>query len=294
MAATMARFWEAERASGSVLRALKSERALGPRANPERSSGARYDKFFSLRGGMSTLTDRLAAALPSGTVRLRHRVSSVHRDASGWQVRLDADSGPQSCIYDAVVAAVPAAVGAEVLPANVALRLGRIESAGAAVICLGYAREQVHHPLDAFGLVMPHVEGRSILAVSFLSTKFAGRGPGGSVLVRVFVGGALQPEKLDLPDAQLTELATRELEDLLGVEGPPQAVEIARWRGAMPQYHVGHLRLVDEIEGAVASHPGLAVAGNAFRGVGVAHCVQSGEEAARRVLEFLDCREPAT
>jgi oxygen-dependent protoporphyrinogen oxidase len=149
---------------------------------------------------------------------------------------------------------------------------------------VGYRREQIAHPLDGFGLVVPQIEGREILAASFSSVKFHGRAPQGRVLMRVFFGGAGRPDQVDLPDAELRRIALAELAQLLGARGEPELFRVCRWPASMPQYHVGHLARVARIESLVAQLPGLELAGNAYRGVGIPHCIHSGESAAERVV----------
>lgn len=151
---------------------------------------------------------------------------------------------------------------------------------------LGFRREQITHPLDGFGFVVPTVEKRRIIAGSFTSVKYPGRAPEGKVLLRVFVGGALQPELLSLSDAETSQIVLEELRDLLGITGEPEFCDIAHWHGAMPQYHVGHLEKVRQIEERAAKIPGLALAGNSFRGVGVPFCVHDGEQAAELILKL--------
>ena len=179
--------------------------------------------------------------------------------------------------------AVPSGAAAELLRSadpTLATALAAIEYAGSAVVSLGFAREDVTHPLDAAGVVIPRREGRRILAVSFSSQKFPGRAPEGSVLMRTFVGGALDPETAALDDGRLLPLVLAELRDVLGVRGTPQLVQIDRWRGAMPQYTVGHADRVATIQQLVASHRGLALAGAAYEGVGIPQVIASGQAAA--------------
>ncbi|MCA9269025.1 MAG: FAD-dependent oxidoreductase, partial [Planctomycetales bacterium] len=104
------------------------------------------------------------------------------------------------------------------------------------------------------------------------------------VLLRVFVGGAMQPELADLEDGPLMALVQRELGELLGVAGEPGLRYIQRWQGAMPQYHLGHLERVDAIFQSIATRPGIEIAGNAYHGVGVPQCIASGRQAAERLL----------
>jgi oxygen-dependent protoporphyrinogen oxidase len=126
-----------------------------------------------------------------------------------------------------------------------------------------------------------------VIAGSFASVKFPGRAPEDRVLIRVFVGGALQADLATLPDDELVRMAREELGTLLGASGEPEISEVVRWLDAMPQYHVGHLDLVAQIEARVAEIPRFALAGNAYRGVGIPFCIRSGEQAAERVIEQL-------
>ena len=115
-------------------------------------------------------------------------------------------------------------------------------------------------------IVVPLVERRKILSGSFASVKYPGRAPEGSVLLRVFSGGACQAELVELPEGELFEIAQQELAELLGVRGEPQLRELVRWRKAMPQYHLGHRDRVARIDSLASQLPGFALAGNAYRG----------------------------
>lgn len=290
MAATMPRFWRAEEEHGSVLRSELRRR------DDTRTSGARYAMFLTPRGGMAALTDAIAASLPSGALRLSHRVVALEQSKGSWQVFFTTGTDSSVETFDAVILATPANVAAALISGEIpqlAEELGGIASAGATIVCLGYRREQVARPPDAFGFVVPNLERRQILAGSFLSNKFAFRAPSGCILMRIFLGGALQPGLVDLPEDRLLDTVQRELGELIGVSGPPNMVEIARWHGAMPQYHVGHQQRVTKIERLVESRPGFALAGNAYHGVGIAQCVKGGQEAAALVLRSLRVDRPS-
>ena len=152
---------------------------------------------------------------------------------------------------------------------------------------MAFERRQIRHPLNGFGFVVPAIERRRILSASFSSEKFPGRAPVSNVLIRTFVGGACQRELVDLNDADLERLVTEELADLLGITGRPLWTMIARWSQSMPQYHLGHLERVAQIETLVEEIPGLGLAGNAYHGVGIPHAIRSGEQAAERLTHFL-------
>ncbi len=193
--------------------------------------------------------------------------------------------------FDAMILAVPSYIAARLLcgwQPQLAAELYRIEYASTAVIATGHKLADIEHPLDAFGLVIPHIERRKLLAVSFTSRKFPGRAPDGHVLLRTFVGGALQPEIMDLGESALLDLVRRELRELLGVRGEPDFARILRHTEAMPQYHVGHIDLVSRIHAASEQFRGLALAGNFLTGVGIPDSIASGEMAADKVMKLMN------
>jgi oxygen-dependent protoporphyrinogen oxidase len=134
---------------------------------------------------------------------------------------------------------------------------------------------------------VPAIERRRILSASFSSVKFPGRAPEGKVLIRVFLGGALQPEIVELDENQLRLIAEEELRDLLSISGGPCLAMVFRWPRAMPQYHLGHLERLQRINNRLSQLPGLALAGNAYEGVGIPQCVCSGEQAAEKVISAI-------
>jgi oxygen-dependent protoporphyrinogen oxidase len=279
--ATMPRFVEIERRHRSLIVGLRRGLAQAPQPG---TSGARWSLFVSFADGMQTLVTTLAERLPDSAVVLGQRVASLQREGARW--RLTTADGVQ---FDAdrVIVAAEAHASARLLryvDPVLATLLGDIEYAGAATVSLGFRRADVPHPLDAFGFVVPRSEGKAILAATFSSVKYSGRAPAGHVLIRSFLGGALNPGVLGEDDASLVARTRRELHEALGVSAEPVLVRAARWPASMPQYRVGHLARVETIERRVATLPGLLLAGAAYRGVGIADCVRAGEAAAAAAL----------
>jgi oxygen-dependent protoporphyrinogen oxidase len=205
--ATLPQFAAMEQAHGSlILAALRQARQ--DRSVERNASGARYGLFVTLADGMDTLPKALAAALPPGTIRLGAAARRVGRPepAGPWLVEM-LDGPPIEAA--AVVLATEAHASARLidgLDPELALHLRSIPYASSAIVTVAYRRDQVAHPLDGFGAVVPAIEGRSILAVSFLSVKFPRRAPAGTALLRVFVGGATQPELFELDDEPLVQI----------------------------------------------------------------------------------------
>jgi oxygen-dependent protoporphyrinogen oxidase len=173
------------------------------------------------------------------------------------------------------------------MDASLAEEMRGIPYASSATVSLAYRRDQIPNALDGFGFVVPLIEARSIVACTYSSVKYPGRAPEGHVLLRAFVGGAMQKHLFEQDDAAMAAGVRTELRELLGISSEPVLTRIHRHAQAMPQYRVGHLDRMARIDARLAEHPGLTVAGNAFRGVGIPDCIHSGEMAAEAVHDYL-------
>lgn len=292
--ATLPRFREMELEHGSLIRAMR--RQMKTRRHAKSESGARYSMFVTLRAGLSSMVEAIAARLPEGAVRLSTPIERIERAGDRWRLSpglpsLRHQNAPPNGLaaeeFDAVILATPSGTAARLfrpIDAELADQVGSIEHSGTAVVSLGYGREQVGHPLRGAGAVVPAIENSPILACSFSSQKYSHRAPEGKVLLRVFVGGARRPDLPIMEDEKLLPLVTEHLAQLLGAHGRPCFCDIAHWPGTMPQYHVGHKELVGRIEARVAELPALELCGNAYHGVGIPDCIHGGEQAAERLL----------
>jgi oxygen-dependent protoporphyrinogen oxidase len=282
LATTMPRFLEMERTHRSVVLAMHREQKRR-RQRPE--SGARWSLFLSLAGGMQELVDATAARLPAGAVRLDTAASSLawNDTEKSWTVTINRDEKIEA---QGVILATPAYAAAEVVSAvapTVAQELQTIQYVSTATVSLAYLESNLSGEFDGFGLVAPAVESRKILACTFSSMKYSGRAPQGFVLLRAFVGGAVQPYLYEQDDQTMEANVREELAALLDIRAKPLFCRINRHPRSMPQYHVGHLERVRRIENDLNKLPGLQLAGNAYRGVGTADCIHSGEGAAENV-----------
>jgi oxygen-dependent protoporphyrinogen oxidase len=148
-------------------------------------------------------------------------------------------------------------------------------------VALAWPRGAVRHPLRGSGFVVARrLNAFRITACTWVSSKWSGRAPAGTVLLRAFAGGSHDPGAVDLDDRALVDMATRDLSGVLGTTGPPLLWRVYRWRDAGAQHNVGHLSRVAEIEGRLGPYPGLVVAGSGFRSVGIPDCIADGRAAA--------------
>lgn len=281
--ATFPQLRQAEREHGGLIRGV-----LAQRGKAQAPANGTRPGFITYRDGLRELVDALAADIRSrgGEIRLETAVSLLERGEGGYRATLDRADGPETMRVDGVVIATQAWAAAPLLDAldrAAALALEAIPHVSTAIVALGFDDLAVAARLQGFGYVVPRTENRPVMAMTWLSSKWAGRAPEGKALIRAFVGRAGQEELLERPDDELVAIVRQELAEVLGIAAEPELVRVFRWDGGMPQYALGHLERVEVIEDAVARMPGLAIAGNMLRGVGLPDCIASGERAADKV-----------
>ena len=266
------------------------------RSTGEAALGNRSPVFAGLAGGLGLLPERLVEALRGRGVQIRSSaiVRELQRTRDGWAVVIGPRPTPERVDADAVVLAVPAAPAARLLgPVSraAAAELAAIEYASMAIVTL--ALDGSHLELPGSGFLVPPVDGRAIKASTFTSAKWAwaAEASHGVAFVRASVGRAGETRDLHHTDAELVSVAVAELSEALG-RRPPRLVDwhVQRWGGGLPQYAVGHVDRVARIRTAVASEPGLELAGAAYEGVGIPACIGTGRAAAQAVATHLRSR----
>jgi oxygen-dependent protoporphyrinogen oxidase len=201
--------------------------------------------------------------------------------------------GDSSELFDGLILASPAwAAGKLLATTDAALgdELGAIPYSSSITVNLVFDEAQLGHLPDGFGFLVPAVEGRAMLACTFVHRKFVGRTPTGKAVLRAFLGGAKNESLLDQSDEVLVATVRRELSEILGarVVGPhmpTEATQVSRWRRAMAQYAVGHQERMKRVKELVANLPGLRLAGNAYDGIGIPDCIRTGRQAAKDLVE---------
>jgi len=294
MQATLAQFVKMEREHGGLIRGYLAARRQDAAAAARRASGARYDQFVAPRQGMRHWVEALQAALPATSIQFQQRVATLERppaeNTADGRWKIQTTSG-QTLSSDGVILATPTAQSAQLLASvqpQLAAALGRIQYASSAVAILAIDRQEIHRRTDGFGLIVPSIERRPVLAISYSSNKYAGRAPDDQLLLRIFMGGALQPEVLQQSDSELSRMAEQQLKEILGWTGAKCRWQgIVRWNNAMPQYHVGHCDLIEQIRQHLTSLGALRLCGAGYSGVGIPQCVRSGRQAAAEIHQVL-------
>lgn len=280
------------RAATGRIHALEAEAGslfLGAlrRARQGRASGpVPRGRLISFHDGIGELTAALAAAL-GDAIATGRPVTALRRADRHWVAETAAGAECGSTL----ILATPAAMSAELLQPfdhGLADGLRAIEYPGVVSLGLGFAREQVQHALDGFGLLIPSREGRQTLGALFSSTLFPGRAPDGRVLLTAFIGGARNPAAASLDDASLIEAVVEDLRPLLGLTGGPVFSAVNRWASAIPQYTIGHLGRVAEIDRGFAALPDIHAVANWRGGIAVGDCINNALAMGERLLSETD------
>ncbi|MBA3530302.1 MAG: protoporphyrinogen oxidase [Ardenticatenales bacterium] len=283
LASTFPQLRQLEHKHGSLLRGLVAAQAQSDDAN---ASG--YPPFISFRSGMEELVELLLTELDEVKILTGHTVGQLGTTESGYQVTLTDGSRHEA---DALILTTPAFVTARlVAPLDEALAAAHqaIPYASVATLSVAYRDPSVAARFDGYGYVIPTMEGTEVLACTWSSNKWAGRAPDGAALIRVYLGRYGGRNVLAESDDTLLAMALEEIERTLDISEPPDQHWLYRWPEAMPQYTLGHPERLALIEQRLAAHPGLFVAGAAYRGVGIPDCILSGEQAARAALAHVE------
>jgi protoporphyrinogen/coproporphyrinogen III oxidase len=288
----MAPFVRMEAEHGSLINALQRR----PTSKTEASS-----VFTTLASGLQTLTDRMARSLRPSSILRNTRIDAIARIGAGWRVQSSGEGTSAEQDFNAVVLATPLESTRRLLGsmrnphAEAAAAFLPAEASSAIVVALGYepAIGRTINIPRGFGFLVPAMRrsesgivdpSSSLLACTFVDQKFAHRAPDGGVLLRAFFGGAAAERLLESEDAPLALLAREQLSRLLGPLPEPQVTVVRRWPRSLPQYAVGHLQRMQRLHVEIGHLDGLALAGNAYHGVGLPDLVRDGRAAARRIV----------
>jgi oxygen-dependent protoporphyrinogen oxidase len=273
--AILPRMAKIEAEHGSLIRGMMSMRRKG--------SGERGPIFTTLKGGMQQLIDSLVSQLPASSIKKNCELSEIERGENGWKVRFGATTHE----FDALLMALPALAAGRLLQAsapNAASQLQAIRYSSSMIVQLAFAQSRAPRLPQGFGVLVPRGERKRVRAITFVHEKFDGRVPGGGALLRMFLGGMADQEIVRASDEVVISTVKKELLEILNIREEPVAARIFRWPMAMAQYEVGHLTRVGVIERGLKEMPTLALAGNAYGGIGVPDCIRSGREAARKLM----------
>jgi oxygen-dependent protoporphyrinogen oxidase len=280
--AVLPRFREMEQSHGSLGRAMLAARKKMSRV-PNKPV---LPLFTSLKNGMQQLTEAVVSRLSATSLLTNTAVQAIHPEGRGWVV----SAGMKSDYFDGVIIALPAPAAAQALriaSPGLASELAAIQYSSSITVGLGYGHDVRQSLPPGFGLLVPRSDGKKLLAATFVHNKFPRRAPEDRALLRCFFAGKNAENLWPLADDQIVGIVRNELQQILGLRAVPVFVRVYRWKSAMAQYNVGHLDRLDRIERLRQQLPGLALAGNAYGGIGVPDCIRSGRDAATELTKTL-------
>lgn len=271
-----------EKKYGSLIKAARAMKKSRPKPQPGQKPPA---MFNSLMGGLGEMVDALTERL-GGDLRTGVAIENIEKTDAGYDVRVNGET----IHTDALVLSTPAYAAGDLVAdfaSDLSEKLKAIRYVSTATISLGYKKADVEgqHDLEGFGFLIPKSEGRRISGCTWASTKLDYRAPEDGVLLRTFVGGTGQEELVDLSDEELIALSREEIADLMGVTAEPVVTRIYRWKNGRPQYDVGHLDRVSEMEKMAADVGQLYLVGSAYRGSGIPDCVKQALDAVDMILD---------
>ena len=281
--AATAKVYALEAAYGSLMGGMVRRALQGKRSGPTPAG-----RMIAFAGGMHTLAQGVATALGTGVVRTQARVTALHLGEDAlWRLRIASDEPAQETIARRVILSLPAKHAAELLTPlapEAATLLRTIPYPAVASVALGFRRDQVQHPLDGFGFLVPRRCGVETLGALFSSSLFPDRAPAGHVLLTAFLGGARHPAIADWSEEAIVHQALLDIAPILRITGDPILRSVTRWPRAIPQYELGHLERIATIDQALAKFPGLYTRSNWRDGISVADCVRNARDFAKGAL----------
>lgn len=283
LAATFPQLRAAEREHGGLIKGVLAQK----KAQQARSIAHQAPiGFLSFTNGIQELVDALEQAISNngGDVRTNSPVTSITREPDN-RFTLQSSSGTE--LFDGVILAAPVHVQAQLLAEiapNAAAAMAAIPQVSSAVVMLGYMESAKAQIPKNYGYLSPRTEGRPVKAVTWMSSKWEGRAPEGHFLIRGFLGRAGDQDVLNASDDQLIRHVRDEIASTANIVGEPVLTRVVRFNAASPQYTIGHLGRVARIEQDVTRIPGLEIAGNMLRGVGIPDAIAAGEHASATIL----------
>lgn len=276
----------ADREGGSIVGMLKSvKRAREAAGEPKPPRRA----MISFDGGLAALIDALTAGVGAG-VHTAARVSAIRRDGDRFIVTHQRGDLEADAVVLAATPDVCRDLAAPIAP-GVAEPLSQIRSTGLGVVHLGFRRDDVSHPLDGFGFLLPKTERlRPLLGTIWASSVFPQHAPSDHVLVRAIIGGTRWPDALHAPDEELISQSFAALKPILGLKADPVLAQARAWPDCVPVYQPGHTQRVARVHDAAAETAGLWCAGNWTGGLGVNDRVAAGRALAATIADHFGVR----
>ena len=283
-----AKLYDLEQRYGSLIRG----QIFGARERKMRGTISKQNaKKISFDKGLQELTDRLGEKL-GDQVRLNHSVKRITGDSEGWSIDFENAGITKSSAHSGVLLALPAfrLADLEIYSQNKRVDLsliGQIEYPPVTSVVLGFRSQDVLHPLDGFGVLIPEVEKFNSLGSIFSSSLFPDRCPDGHLTFTSYIGGTRAPGLALKEKDEIVRLIMEDLRVLVGLSGEPTYIHCFCWPRAIPQYNVGYGKFKVLMEEAEKRAVGLFIGGHCRDGISLGDSILSGYNAAGRIEDYI-------
>lgn len=282
--ATFPQFYQMEQTHRSLIKGAR--RTL---ATDVASSTKKESKFYALKGGLDSLVKRLEQQFDPKIVQLLSatKVDHIKKDQTSYQLLLH---NGDVRFADSVILTTSVSQAKRMFRSfNFWEDFGAITATSVANIAMAFDLSAIPTNLDGTGFVVSRNSDYRITACTWTHQKWPSTTPDNKALLRCYVGKPGDEAIVNLSDEEITSIALQDLQQVMGITEKPDFSVVTRWKHAMPQYTVGHMQRLESLEQSLKKQlPGVFVAGNSYRGIGLPDCIKQGEQVVDQVLTFFD------
>ncbi|KXK54039.1 MAG: protoporphyrinogen oxidase [Chlorobi bacterium OLB5] len=271
------KLYELEQKYGSLIKGQIRSAKERKKRNEESKQSA---KMFSFNNGLFEIVSSLSSEL-GNRLLLNTEAVSVDKNDRKYIIKYKSKGSNADEVFDSVILSVPSKITGKFIKnidPDLSEDLIKIYYPPVAVVFTGFKKDKISFNPDGFGFLVPEAENRKILGSLWSSVIFPERAPGDSHLFTNFIGGARQPELVNLNDDELTAVVLRDLKELTGIKDAPDFIKIVRWQAAIPQYSKNHYELTMKLDKFQVDNPGLYFCSNYYKGISVCDCIKNAFE----------------
>ncbi len=277
-------FYHMEQKHRSLVLGLKKTMPAAPK--PVKKEPSRKGMFISLSSGLESLVEELVKRMDEGSVCKGISVDKIIRNQNHYTISFSNGMVEQA---DSVIIATEHFHAQKMLSEYSFMReFEEMQSYSVANVAMAFPKSAIKQDIEGTGFVVSRKSDFRITACTWTHKKWPETTPKDMALLRCYVGKPNDQTVVNLSDEEIINIALRDLNKTMNITEKPLFHIITRWKKAMPQYNVGHLERMRKIKESLAMElPGVFLAGGSYEGVGIPDCIDQGEAAVKKVLEFL-------
>ncbi|WP_114744053.1 protoporphyrinogen oxidase [Falsibacillus pallidus] len=279
---TFPQFYEVEQEHRSLIMGMKK---TTPAPTPNKNK-KKKGMFLTFKSGLQSFVDEIEQQLDKGSVVKGVKVEGIEREEKGYHLQLS--SGEELTVDSVIVTTPHHAVQSMFNSLGFFDPLKSMPATSVATIAMAFPEEAIKRDIDGTGFVVSRNSDYTITACTWTHKKWPHTTPKGKVLLRCYVGRAGDEAVVDLSDEEIEQIVLDDLKKTMDISMKPEFSIVSRWKEAMPQYTVGHKERMQNIYRNIENElPGVFVAGSSFEGLGLPDCIDQGEAAVAKTLQYL-------